>query len=67
MTDNTQAHVDNGLDLVWGGAAIGEAIGRNQRQAYWLLENGNIPARKVGETWVASRVVLRRHILGEAA
>jgi hypothetical protein len=46
---------DNHSDLVWGAIAIGKVIGRNPRQAFFLLENGLVPAKKVGERWVASR------------
>ena len=56
-----------GLDLIWGAKAIGECIGRNPRQAFYLLEKGKLPARRVGNLWVASRDALRRHLVGEAA
>jgi hypothetical protein len=58
------------LDLIWGAEAIGAEIGLNTRQAFWLLENGQIPARKVGRRWCASRTGLRKHfadVTGEAA
>jgi hypothetical protein len=42
-------------DLLWGAAAIGEAIGKSTRMAFYLLEHGLIPGRKVGKQWVASR------------
>jgi hypothetical protein len=42
-------------DILWGAAAIGEAIGRNTRVTYHLLERGLLPARKLGKVWVASR------------
>lgn len=62
MDDKTE-----GLDLVWGARAIGELIGRNPRQAFYLLEKGELPAKRVGALWVASRAALRRHLTGEAA
>ena len=65
MSPNTtpanQAEPELSADLIWGIAAIGEAIGRNPRQAYNLLENGKLPARLVGGRWVSSRSALRKH------
>ena len=55
------------LDLLWGAAAIGAFLNLNRRQSYHCLENDQLPARKVGDKWVASRDALRRHILGEEA
>jgi excisionase family DNA binding protein len=51
----------NELDLLWGSKAIGEELGLSQRQVYWLLEAGRVPATKVGRRWCASRVVLKQH------
>lgn len=54
--------------FLWGARSIGEAINRNERQAYHLLESGKIPcARKVGDKWVARRRSLLRFFGGEAA
>jgi hypothetical protein len=33
-------------DLVWGAGPIGDEIGVNSRRAFYLLERGQIPARK---------------------
>ena len=55
----------NNLDLIWGAAAIGREINANPRRTFYYLQNGLIPAKKVGELWVASRKVLHRHFLGE--
>lgn len=42
--------------IVWGAKAIGAVIGRNERQAYHLLENGALRgARKIGGVWSAKR------------
>jgi hypothetical protein len=50
------------LDLLWGAEAIAKALNlKNRRQAFHLLEGGKIPARKVGNQWVASRQKLREH------
>jgi hypothetical protein len=47
-------------DLLWGVAAIAKEIGQPERQVYWRLENGQLPAGKSGQIWVASRQVLRK-------
>ncbi|EJZ22432.1 DNA-binding protein [Rhizobium sp. Pop5] len=43
------------LDLVWGGAEIAQIIGRSRRQTFHMLETGQLPAKKVGDRWVADR------------
>jgi hypothetical protein len=48
-------------DVLWGVKAIADEIGRPERQTYYGLEKGHIPAGKVGEIWVAYRSVLRAH------
>ena len=55
------------LDLIWGAVAIGRFLNLNRRQSYHCLENDQLPARKVGDKWVASREALRRHIIGDGA
>jgi hypothetical protein len=42
-------------DLVWGAGAIAEVIGLPRAATYHKLEQGHLPARKVGAQWVASR------------
>ena len=39
--------------LVWGADAIAQVIGVKKQKAYYLLQRGRIPARKVGDEWVA--------------
>ncbi len=51
-------------DLVWGVQAIAREIGRNPRQTFHLLENGKLPAGKVGGRWCASRAGLRQFFAG---
>lgn len=46
------------LDLVWGAEEIGKLIGRTPTQTHYMLRNGMLPARQVGERWVASRAKL---------
>jgi hypothetical protein len=41
-------------DIIWGA----EAIGVTERQVFWLLERGAIPATKIGGKWCASRARL---------
>jgi hypothetical protein len=51
---------DRPLDLVWGAEAIGEEIGRNARQTFYLLSSGAIKsAKKINAHWCADRVALR--------
>jgi hypothetical protein len=54
---------------IWGAANIGKEIGRNTRQAFHLLETGQVPGTKVGRQWVSTRRRLRTRlaIIGEAA
>ena len=59
----TKPENDETLDLVWGAKAIGELIQKPARQTFYLLENGALPARKVGSQWVASRSKLRAHLV----
>ena len=47
------------LDIVWGAEEIAKIIGRTPRQTFGLLDNGQLPAKKVGGRWVASRKKLR--------
>jgi len=46
-------HQKNGaLRVVWGAPAIAQAIGREVRAVYHMLENGTLPgAKKVGGVW----------------
>jgi hypothetical protein len=46
-------------DLLWGVEAIAKEIGQPVRQVYWRLEQGQLPAGKSGNIWVASRQNLR--------
>jgi len=48
---------------LWGARAIAEFIGRTERQAFRLLEEGHIPAQKIGNAWVADKGRLRQ-VLG---
>jgi hypothetical protein len=54
------------LDLIWGAKAIAVAIGKTERATFHLLEQGKIPARKIGGQWATSRGKLRAHFEQEA-
>ena len=51
MTEKT----DSPIDLVWGIAAIARLIGRSERHTYDMCASGHLPARQVGNRWVAKR------------
>jgi len=53
-------------DLIWGAEAIGREINRSARQTFYLLEQGLIPGRKIGNQWTSTRRQLRQHVAGEA-
>jgi hypothetical protein len=47
-------------DLIWGGGAIAREIGMEpEKKVFYQLEVGNLPAKKIGGQWVASRKKLR--------
>lgn len=54
-------------DLAWGVEEIAAAIGRPERATYHLLSKGELPARKVGGRWVASKRRLLAFLSGTAA
>jgi hypothetical protein len=51
---------------LWGALAIGQAIGRSERQTFHALERGFLPATKVGKSWVTTKRRLLDRILGAA-
>lgn len=42
-------------DLVWGAVPIAQALNVTPRRAFYLLENGLVPGKKVGNRWVVKR------------
>lgn len=54
-------------DIVWEVDNIAQVIGRSERQTFHLLATGQLPAKKVGGRWVASRRKLLQAVLGDAA
>ena len=53
-------------DLVWGAEEIGKEIGLEPHQVFYKLARGQLPAKKIGTLWVASRSQLKAHLTGEA-
>jgi hypothetical protein len=46
-------------DILWGVKALSEEIDRTERQTFYLLETGQLPAKKVGGRWCSTRTTLR--------
>jgi len=64
---NESETVEAELDLIWGAAAIGKVIRKGRSATYHLLEQGRLPAKKVGEQWVSRRSELERALSAEIA
>ncbi|MBO9122785.1 MULTISPECIES: MerR family transcriptional regulator [unclassified Rhizobium] len=47
--------VNEKLSLVWGAEEIAKLIGRSKRATFYMLDSGELPAKKVGGRWVAER------------
>lgn len=54
------------IELIWGIAKIARVIGRTDRQTYHLLTSGNLPAKQLGNRWVAERGKLIAFFLEDA-
>ena len=52
-------------DALWGASAIAAFIGVSRRRAFFLLQAGILPARKVGGTWCALKSALLAYLRGE--
>lgn len=53
------------LDLpIWGAQAIGKVINLTVNQAYWGLEQGHLPGRKIGRKWVSTKRELYAAVTG---
>lgn len=63
----TQTHEQRELsdDLIWGASAIAKEIGRSERATFYMLDKGELPAKKVGGRWVTTKAKLRKHLAGE--
>jgi hypothetical protein len=42
-----------------GAARIGKVIGQNERQTFYMLQRGMLPAVKIGNSWFAYPTALR--------
>ncbi len=65
-TEAQESEAIESLDLIWGAEAIGQEVNLTERQAFYALENGYLPATKVGKQWVSARSVLRAKFLKSA-
>jgi len=54
-------------DMLYGAKAIGAAVGRTERQAFHMLEKGQLPGFKWGGVWAARRSRLRQSVLDREA
>ena len=52
-------------DTVWGAANIGRTLNCSARKAFYLLEKGLIPGRKIGGSWVSTASQLRAATAGD--
>jgi hypothetical protein len=55
------------LGLLWGAEAIAAFIGRDRRQTFYLLQTKKLPAKKIGDQWVATKKDLQAHFEQEGA
>ena len=52
---------DNTLDLLWGAAKIADYLNIPERKCFYILQTRQIPAKKIGDCWVASKKTLQAH------
>lgn len=55
MTDVAIFSKDDKFALIWGASKIAELLGVTTRRCFYMLESGQLPARKIGGRWVAER------------
>jgi hypothetical protein len=61
MKEANQATAKLADDLVWGGKAIADEIGKDQKSTLYHLARGHIQgATKLGNLWVVSKSGLRQ-------
>jgi hypothetical protein len=58
---------DDRLDVLHGAENIGAYLGLNERQTFYLLERGKLPAKKLGGKWITTKQQLRRVVEVEAS
>ncbi len=66
MTEN-RSDVTVSMELIWGAEEISKLIGRSTRATFHMLDNGELPAKKVGGRWVAERSKLIAFFMETAA
>jgi hypothetical protein len=67
MSENLQTIPDSDADRpLWGARAIAMEINRPTRAIFHMLENGLLPAKKIGGIWVSTPRKLRQHLGIEA-
>lgn len=53
------------LDIpVWGAPKIAKIVNVSTEQAYYMLERGYLPARKIGKQWVSTKRELLEKVIG---
>jgi len=62
MENNVNSQESAEHDLLWTASEIAKALNLKERQVWYLLERGELPARKIGGKWVASRQALLRAV-----
>ena len=56
-----------GRRYLWGAKAIGEELGLGTRQAFYLLEQGALPGKKLGNKWVSEVDALHKAVAVDEA
>jgi hypothetical protein len=51
-------HQSEDHDIVWGAHAVAAVLNLDYRQAFYLLQHGKLPGRKIGGRWCCSRRAL---------
>ncbi|MEJ5020640.1 DNA-binding protein [Ochrobactrum vermis] len=58
---------DNALELIWGIEGISKVIGQSFPATAYMLKQGQLPAKKIGDRWVIERGELVAFFKGKAA
>jgi len=61
MASNTAETLERSAEdggFLWGAKAIGEYLGISERRAFYLLNKGLLPGRKVGKAYTTTRKAL---------
>jgi hypothetical protein len=57
---NRNPPIEGDDEVIWGAVEIAAIINRTPRQTYNLLESGQLPAKRIGGRWAATKGNLRR-------